>query len=62
LPFGLRKVLDAAGYDVKKAEEIGIRKCVTLARELIARGAPGIHFYVLNKSSHMVKIMRELAL
>jgi methylenetetrahydrofolate reductase (NADPH) len=62
LPDGLRKDLDAAGDDVQKAEEIGIRQCVSQARELIARGVPGIHFYVLNKSSHMVRIMRELAL
>lgn len=62
LPEGLKKDLDAAGEDVQKAEEIGIRQCVTQARELIARGVPGIHFYVLNKSAHMVKIMRELAL
>jgi methylenetetrahydrofolate reductase (NADPH) len=62
LPEGLRKDLDAAGDDAQKAEEIGIRQCVTQARELISRGVPGIHFYVLNKSSHMVRIMRELAI
>ena len=62
LPDGLRKDLDAAGEDAQKAEEIGIRQCVTQARELIARGVPGIHFYGLNKSAHMTRIMRELAL
>lgn len=62
LPPGLKQELEAVGDDVAKAEEIGIRQCVTQARDLIARGAPGIHFYVLNKSSHMTKIMRELAL
>jgi methylenetetrahydrofolate reductase (NADPH) len=61
LPEGLRKDLEAAGDDPQKAEEVGIRQCVTQARELIARGVPGIHFYVLNKSSHMKRIMRDLA-
>ena len=62
LPDGLRKELEAAGDDVGKAEEIGIRQCIAQANELIARGAPGIHFYVLNKSAHMSRIMRELTL
>jgi methylenetetrahydrofolate reductase (NADPH) len=62
LPDGLKKDLEAAGDDPQKAEEIGVRQCVTQARELIARGAPGIHFYVLNKSAHMTRIMREIAL
>lgn len=60
LPEALRKDLEAAGDDPGKAEEIGIRQCIAQARELIARGAPGIHFYVLNKSSHMTRIMRDL--
>lgn len=61
MPPGLKQELEAVGDDVAKAEEIGIRQCATQARELLAKGAPGIHFYVLNKSSHMTKIMRELA-
>lgn len=61
LPEKLRKELEAAGDDPAKAEEIGIRQCVAQARELLSRGAPGIHFYVLNKSSHMQRIMREIA-
>lgn len=60
LPEGLQKDLDAAGDDAARAEEIGIRQCVAQARELLARGVPGIHFYVLNKSAHMTRIMREL--
>lgn len=62
LPQALQAELDAAGDDAAKAEEIGIRQCIAQARELIARGVPGIHFYVLNKSAHMTRIMRELAL
>lgn len=62
LPDGLKKDLEAAGDDPAKAEEIGIRQCVAQARELIARGAPGIHFYVLNKSAHMTRIMREIGI
>lgn len=60
IPDHLQAELEDAGDDDAKAREIGIRQCVTQVRELLERGAPGIHFYVLNKSSHMARIMEEL--
>lgn len=61
LPPYLQSELESAGEDVSKAEEIGVRQCVAQASELLDRGAPGIHFYVLNKSSHMLKIMDKIS-
>lgn len=60
LPPDLQRELEVAGDDAARSEEIGVRRCIAQATELIERGAPGIHFYVLNKSSHMVKIMDKL--
>jgi methylenetetrahydrofolate reductase (NADPH) len=60
IPVELQAELESAGDDDDAAESIGIRQCVKQARDLIARGVPGIHFYVLNKSSHMRRIMAEL--
>jgi methylenetetrahydrofolate reductase (NADPH) len=60
LPEDLRRDLDLAGDDPVKSEEIGVRRCISQATELIERGAPGIHFYVLNKSSHMMRIMDKI--
>lgn len=60
LPEGLKAELETTGDDAEKAEEIGVRQCVAQARELLQRGAPGIHFYVLNKSAHMRRIIRQL--
>ncbi|MDX1951302.1 MAG: methylenetetrahydrofolate reductase [NAD(P)H] [Verrucomicrobiota bacterium] len=60
LPKGLMAELELAGDDADKAEAIGVKQCVAQAKELIARGVPGIHFYVLNKSSHMKQIMASL--
>jgi methylenetetrahydrofolate reductase (NADPH) len=60
IPPALHADLEAAGDDDGHAEEIGIRQCVAQASELLRRGVPGIHFYVLNKSSHMRRIMAEL--
>ncbi|HEY7329835.1 MAG TPA: methylenetetrahydrofolate reductase [NAD(P)H] [Gemmataceae bacterium] len=60
IPTALQAKLEAAGEDDGKAEEVGIRQCVAQAAELLRRGVPGIHFYVLNKSSHMSRIMAQL--
>jgi methylenetetrahydrofolate reductase (NADPH) len=61
LPGDLKMELEAVGDDQVKAEEIGVRRTIAQAKELLERGAPGIHFYVLNKSSHMVRIMKKIA-
>lgn len=60
LPPDMQRELEAAGDDAAKSEEIGVRRCIAQATELIENGAPGIHFYVLNKSSHMMKIMDKI--
>jgi methylenetetrahydrofolate reductase (NADPH) len=60
IPATLQAGLEAAGDDDDKAEEVGIRQCVAQATELLRRGVPGIHFYVLNKSRHMRRIMAQL--
>ena len=60
LPPELMRELESAGDDSAKSEEIGVRRCIAQATELIEKGAPGIHFYVLNKSSHMMKIMDKI--
>jgi methylenetetrahydrofolate reductase (NADPH) len=60
IPPSLHAELEAAGEDDGHAEEVGIRQCVAQATELLRRGVPGIHFYVLNKSNHMCRIMEAL--
>jgi methylenetetrahydrofolate reductase (NADPH) len=60
IPPALQAELEAAGDDDDRAEEVGIRQCVVQATELLRRGVPGIHFYVLNKSSHVRSILTQL--
>lgn len=60
IPKDLRERLDLAGDDDGVAEKIGVQHCVTQARELLRRGVPGLHFYVLNRASHMERIVEEL--
>ncbi|MEW6146292.1 MAG: methylenetetrahydrofolate reductase [NAD(P)H] [Thermodesulfobacteriota bacterium] len=60
IPSRLRKRLDACKDDDEKARAIGIAQCVDQSKELLNRGVPGIHYYVLNKSEHMKEIIGAL--
>ena len=60
IPAKLQAGLDAAGDDDARAEAVGVEWCANQARELVERGAPGIHFYVLNRSAHISRIFQTL--
>lgn len=60
IPASLQAALEEAGDDDARAEDVGVRHCVAQATELLQKGVPGIHFYVLNKSSHMKRIIDQL--
>lgn len=60
IPAPLKKKLENAGDDNRKAVEIGVTQCRDQARELIAEGVPGIHFYVLNRTSHIERILESI--
>ncbi len=60
IPEALSKELEEAGKDDHKAQEIGIRQTVRQILDLLAHGVPGIHFYVLNRASHMKRIFSEI--
>ena len=61
IPDELKEKLDASINDDDKARDIGIKQCIEQSKELLSKGVPGIHFYVLNKSSHMIRIMEALS-
>ena len=60
IPPALHDELEAAEEDPEAVKHIGARWAVEQARELLDRGAPGIHFYVLNRAQHMERIFEEL--
>lgn len=60
IPTALQDELNRATDD--DAVQVGIDQCIAQATELLERGAPGIHFYVLNQSTHMRAIIRALPL
>ena len=60
IPPGLQEELDTTLDDDEKASDVGVRQCIRQAQELLASGVPGLHFYVLNKSNQMKRIMEAL--
>ena len=60
IPEQLRNELIDAGDNDSLAEEIGIKQCINQAKELLDKGVPGLHFYVLNKASHIKTILESI--
>jgi len=50
IPQALRERLDRHREDPGAVMAVGIEHAITQCRELLERGAPGLHFYTLNKS------------
>lgn len=59
IPAALHAQLDTAGGSAAE-EAVGIEWASRQCRELLDRGAPGIHFYTLNKSPATAAILSEL--
>jgi methylenetetrahydrofolate reductase (NADPH) len=61
LPVTLVKRLEAAGEDSDIVETIGIDWALGQIRELIAKGAPGYHIYILNRAKSALALAAGLA-
>ena len=62
IPGGLRRELDLRGDDVEAVAEFGVAYATLQCRDLLAGGAPGIHFYTLNRSPATRAILSALKL
>jgi len=60
IPEELGRALDAAGPDDERALEIGVEWATAQCRELLRRGAPGLHFYTLNRSPATRRVFEQL--
>jgi methylenetetrahydrofolate reductase (NADPH) len=60
LPDELTNQLQAAGDDEAAQFEVGVAHATRQVRELIAAGVPGVHFYVLNKSTATVRVLQAI--
>ena len=52
--------LEAAKADPEAVRAVGVGHAIAQCRDLIAKGAPGIHFYTLNRSHATVEILKSL--
>ena len=60
IPAPLLARLEAAGTDAAAVQQIGVEHATAQCRELIDGGAPGIHFYTLNRSPATVEVLERL--
>jgi methylenetetrahydrofolate reductase (NADPH) len=62
IPDGLRAELHARGEDAEAVLDFGVAYATLQCAELLAGGAPGIHFYTLNRSPATRAILSALKL
>ena len=62
IPADLDKQLDKFANDDDAVRELGVEHATNQVSELWAAGVPGIHFYVLNRSYSVSKILTNLSL
>jgi methylenetetrahydrofolate reductase (NADPH) len=60
IPADLDRELTARKDDEQAVEEMGVAYATLQCADLLARGAPGIHFYVLNRSPAVRAILAAL--
>jgi methylenetetrahydrofolate reductase (NADPH) len=60
IPEALEAELAAAGDDEARTLEVGVAWAVELCRRLLDGGAPGLHFYTLNKSPATRRVHESL--
>jgi methylenetetrahydrofolate reductase (NADPH) len=60
LPESLVAKLERAGSDADEVFRIGCEHATAQCRDLLDRGAPGIHFYTLNKSTATREVYKRI--
>jgi methylenetetrahydrofolate reductase (NADPH) len=60
VPQTLENALRSTGDDEEAALDAGVTFAATQCRELLEKGAPGIHFYTLNRSKATLRTVASL--
>ncbi len=62
VPTELAQRLRAVDGDVAAGREIGMAHAISMSQELLAQGAPGLHFYTFNRSKATLEVLGALGL
>jgi methylenetetrahydrofolate reductase (NADPH) len=62
IPAAVRDRLDAVGDDPAAVREVGVEIASEICARLLAEGAPGLHFYTLNRSRSTREVLARLDL
>ncbi len=62
IPRWLSKRLQSYGDDIESIQALGLDVVSQLCEQLIAAGAPGLHFYTLNQSKSSLEICQNLGI
>jgi methylenetetrahydrofolate reductase (NADPH) len=62
LPAALLAELEKRGDDDEAVSQFGIEYATRQCEELLREGAPGLHFYTLNKARSTTDVINNLAL
>lgn len=62
IPATVRDRVQAVADDPAAVREIGVEVATALAERLLAEGAPGLHFYTLNRSRSTLEVLSRLGL
>jgi methylenetetrahydrofolate reductase (NADPH) len=61
LPTAVVSRLQAVGDDPGAVREVGVEIATELSQRLLAEGAPGLHFYTMNRSPATLRVYANLA-
>ena len=62
IPRWVRKTLESYGDDAASIQSFGLDVVTHLGEQLLAGGAPGLHFYTLNQATPSLEICKRLDL
>jgi methylenetetrahydrofolate reductase (NADPH) len=62
VPASVTSRLEAVEGDPAAVREVGVDITTRLAEELLAEGAPGIHFITMNRSTATLQVFQNLGI